>query len=174
MSTINCLVCGKPLVYENNDCPHCKMHYYSAVGGSWAEAVRSQEERAAKYRTETFLPSFELAAICYRWKDQNGKIVQASKDRIVFGSAAKLENKTVWLDQEFARLPDEQTASVEISVRERDAGERVLRFALPMIEEPELQLLGLCLEEGLMLRLKLKTVSGSKMVESNALHLLAD
>lgn len=174
MSTMNCLVCGKPMAITENDCPRCKFHYLDYMGGDWTQAMEAQKPDAAIYRTSTFLPRFDLGITCYHWKDENGTIALASTERLSFGSAAAVENKTVWLNQEFARLPEEEQLSVEVSVREHSATERTLRFTLPALHEPELQRLGLELDSALKLTLKLKTVSGKREVASDAIGLLAD
>lgn len=172
MSTMKCLVCGKPLTSKDKACSCCGFHYLDYIGGSWASALEAQKPDALIYRNGTFLPKFDLGVTCYRWKDAHGTMVQASKERLSFGSAAELENKTVWLDQEFARLPDERKLTVEVSVRKKGAKERTIRFKLPAIDKPELQKLGLCMDSDLMLKLKLKTADGSEMVESNAVSLI--
>lgn len=173
MSTMNCLVCGKPMASNANDCPHCGFHYLSYTSGSLAEALEAQKPRAAYYRSNTYLPKLDLGITCYRWKDDNGTIALASTERLSFGTAADLENKTVWLDQEFARLPDEDQLNVQISVKEAGASERTLQFTLPALKEAELQRLGLQLDSAMMLTVKLKTASGKHEVTSEAVALLS-
>ena len=174
MSTMNCLVCGNPMTNTENDCPRCGFHYLDYLGGDWAQAVEAQKPDAVFYRTNTFLPKFDLGITCYRWKDENGTIALASTERISFGTAAALEKNTVWLNQEFARLPDEDKLTVEVSVKEQGRAERTLQFTLPALTEPELQRLGLALDADLKLTLKLKTASGKREVTSNTIGLLAD
>lgn len=173
MSTMKCLVCGKPMASNVNDCPHCGFHYLSYTGGSLAEALEAQKPRADYYRSNTYLPKLDLGITCYRWKDDNGTIALASTERLSFGTAASLENKTVWLSQEFARLPDEEQLNVQVSVKEQGASERILQFTLPALKEAELQRLGLQLDSSMKLTLKLKTASGKREVASNAVALLA-
>lgn len=174
MSTMNCLVCGKPLTNNQSDCPHCGYHYLDYMGGDWAQALEAQRPDAEYYRNSTFLPRFDLGITCYHWKDEGGTIALASTERLSFGTAAAALNKTVWLSQEFARLPDEEKLTVEVTVREQGAAERTLRFTLPALGEPELQKLGLELDQKLNLKLKLKTASGKHEVVSNAISLLAE
>lgn len=174
MSSMNCIVCGRPLNNHENDCPRCKFHYLDYMGGDWEQAMEAQKPDAAYYRTNTFLPKFDLGVTRYRWMDDNGTIALASVERLSFGTAADLENNTVWLSQEFARLPDEKQLTVEVSVREEGAAERTLVFTLPALDQPELQLLGLEMNRDLKLTLKLKTASGKNEVASNAICLLAD
>ena len=171
MSTMNCLVCGKPMASNTNDCPHCNFHYLSYTSGSLEEALEVQKPRADYYRSNTYLPRIDLGITCYHWKDENGTIALASTERLSFGTAASLENKTVWLNQDFARLPDEETLTVDVSVKEQGAAERTLRFTLPALKDAELQRLGLQLDSNLKLTLKLKTASGKREVASDAVSL---
>ena len=173
MNTMNCLVCGRPITQDENICPRCNFHYSDYMGGSWEKAMEAQRYDAQHYRRTTFLPRFDLGITCYRWKDESGSIALASTERLSFGSAAAAENKTVWLSQEFARLPEEEELTVEVSVRESGAAERTLRFTLPALKEPELQKLGISLDADMKLVLKLKTASGKREVSSNAVSLLA-
>lgn len=173
MSTMNCLVCGKPMANNANDCPHCKFHYLSFIGGSLADALEAQKPKADYYRSNTYLPTIDLGITCYHWKDDNGTIALASTERLSFGSAASLENKTVWLNQDFARLPDEEKLTVEVSVKEQGAADRTLQFTLPALKEAELQRLGLQLDSSMKLTLKLKTASGKREVASDPVALLS-
>ena len=182
---MNCLVCGTPLKNKGNDCTCCGFHYLDSVGGSFEENLDLQRSRADYYRANDFLPRFELAVRSYYWKDGLGKIVQASRERLAFGNAAKLQKGTVWLQQEFARMPDEKPMTVEICVLEEDAPERTIRFDMPQFEEPDLLRVGLRVEEawhmegsrrvedGPMLVLTLKSVGGKYEVESKPVKLIA-
>lgn len=172
MSTMKCLVCGNSMASNVNDCPHCGFHYLSYLGGSLAEALEAQKPKADYYRSHTYLPKLDLGITCYHWKDDNGTIALASTERLSFGNAASLVNKTVWLSQEFARLPDEEQLHIEVSVKEPGAAERILSFTLPALKDAELQRLGLHLDASMKLTLKLKTASGSREVVSNAVALL--
>ncbi len=182
---MNCLVCGTPLKNKENDCLCCGFHYLNSVGGSFEENFDLQRSRADYYRTNDFLPRFELAVNCYYWKDGNGKIVQASRKRLTFGNAAELQKGTVWLKEKFARMPDGEPMIVEICVLEKNAPERTIRIDMPLIQEPDLLQLGLRVEEGWhlegsrrvedgpMLVLTLKTVGGRHEVESKPVKLIA-
>lgn len=172
MSTMNCLVCGNPMSSTENDCPRCGFHYLGFTSGTQAEALEAQKPRAKYYRSNTYLPKLDLGITCYRWKDENGTIALASTERISFGTAAALENKTVWLDQEFARLPDEDKLTVEVTVKEQGQADRTLQFTLPALAEPELQRLGIALSDDMKLTLKLKTAGGKREVASQPVALL--
>lgn len=169
-NTLNCLVCGKPLINSENTCPNCGFQYHSAMGGTWETAFEAQKPRAAYYRTNTFLPRFDLGITCYYWKDQNGEIAPDTTKRLSFGTAAQLEGKTLWLDQDFARLQEEGELTIQISVKEDGAAERILPFRVKALTEPRLQRLGLKLNDDLELTLLL--TNGVTTVESNSLPLL--
>lgn len=168
--TLNCLVCGKPLADHENICTRCGFQYHSAMGGSWETAFEAQKPRAAYYRTNTFLPQFDLGVTCYYWKDADGTIAPDTTKRLSFGTADKMEGKTLWLDQEFSRLPDEEDLTIEVSVKVPGAAERILPFRVKALTEPRLQRLGLLLDRNLNLTLKLS--NDVRTVESNILPLL--
>ena len=168
---LNCLVCGKPLINSENTCPNCSFQYHSAMGGSWETAFEAQKPRAAYYRTNTFLPRFDLGITCYYWKDQDGEIALDTTRRLSFGTAAQLEGKALWLDQDFVRLPDEEELTIQISVKEDGAAERILPFRVKALTEPRLQRLGLKLSDDLKLTLLL--TDGVTTVASDSLPLLS-
>lgn len=169
-NTLNCPVCNRPLSDHETVCPLCGFRFMNFIGGTREQAFEAQKDDAAIYRSNTFLPRFDLGVTCYHWKDKGGTIAVDTTERLSFGTAAQAENKTLWLDQEFARLSDEAPLTIEISVKQNDADERILRFQVTPLTEPRLQRLGLKLDSDLNLTLLL--TNGSKTVESNRLPLL--
>lgn len=169
-NTLNCLVCGKPLADHENICTRCGFRYMDYIGGTRAQAFEEQRGEAAEYRSGTFLPRFDLGVTCYYWKDQDGTIAPDTTKRLSFGTADKMEGTTLWLDQEFSRLPDEEELTVEVSVKVPGAAERILPFRVKALTEPRLQRLGLALDQDLNLTLKL--TNGVRTVESGRLPLL--
>ena len=161
--TWDCLVCFQPLNNaENPDkCLCCGFEHLPGIGMDEAALRELQKPRAAAYRTKTFLPQFDLGVDCYHWKDENGSIVLDTTKRLSFGSGADLQNKTVWLKQEFARLPEEKEHSIDIHIRRSGASERTVSMTVPALREPQLQKLGLHLNEKLELELELKNESSS-------------
>ena len=157
----DCLVCFKPLPLGEDVCTRCGFQHYPGLDDD-QEAVRNfQRPRAAKSRSEKFLPRFDLGVTSYYWKDENGTIAPDTTKRLSFGTAADMEKKTVWLNQEFARLPDEDKLDIEVSVKQDGAKDRTVRFQLPALKEPQLQRLGLELTQDLQLKLTLKNDKSS-------------
>lgn len=159
----DCLVCYQPLTNSENPdkCLCCGFEHLPGMGMDEVALRELQKPRAAAYRTKTFLPQFDLGVNCYHWKDENGSIVLDTTKRLSFGTAADLENKTVWLDQQFARLPEEKELSIDVRIQRSGAAERTVSMTVPALTEPQLQKLGLRLNEKLELELSLKNESSS-------------
>lgn len=182
---MNCLVCGTPLNNKENDCQRCGFHYLNSAGGSFEDNFDLQRSRADIYRDKTFLPRFKLGVNCHRWKDENGELTEVARECLPIAGADELMKGTVWLEQPFARPPEGKPLAVDICVMEEDAPARTIRFDMPLVLEPDLLQLGLHLEEkwhmedgrrvedGPVLRLKVKTVGGGREVESKPVKLIA-
>ena len=139
---MSCLVCHKPLG-GSHTCPRCGFTPAPGIGNP--VMVRKMLEEDAAVHRSTYLSQFDFGITCYRWKDQNGTYAVDSTERMSFGTGEKLYDSIVWLDQEFARLPEEETLTIDVNVRKQGASERTVSCQIPALKEPQLQRLGLSL-----------------------------
>lgn len=149
---MQCLVCYKTL--DGNICPRCGFQHVDIIGDS-EKALELQKSLADMYRP-TFLKRYNVGVTSYFWKDDNGEIVLDTAKRLPFGTADVMINQTVWLDQEFARIPDEEELTIELSVKKDDAEAYPVQVRLPALKEKQLQKIGVSLTDDLKLRLVLK------------------
>lgn len=141
---MSCLVCHKPLG-GNHTCPRCGFKPAPGIGNP--VMVRKMLEEDAAIHRSAFLSQFDFGITCYHWKDQDGTYVSSGTERLSFGTGDKLYDNIIWLDQEFARLPDEDELTIEISVRQQGAPERTVSCRIPALKDALLQRLGLSLTQ---------------------------
>jgi hypothetical protein len=105
------------------------------------------------YRQQ-FLKKLQLQIPIYYWKDQNGNVVEDRTELLDLGGASGLKDIT-WLEQKFARIPDEE--EIPVLVRISAAGESWEKtIALPNLQQPELQQIGACVDADGNLKLLLR------------------
>lgn len=134
-------------------CPRCGFVHYQVIGDT-DEALAALELMAGRHRA-MFLRQYDLGVPVYTWKDQDGTLVQDTCTRLSFGTADALLQGPVWLDREFARLEGPEL-TLELSVQKSGEPERRMDVSLPVPQEPQLQRLGIALEEDLTVTLMLK------------------
>ena len=139
---MSCLVCYKPLG-GNHTCPRCGFKPAPGIGNP--VMVRKMLEEDAAIHRSAYLSQFDFGITCYHWKDQDGTYVASSTERLSFGTGDKLYDNIIWLDQEFARLPDEDELTIDVSVRQKGAPERTVSCRIPALKEALLQRVGLSL-----------------------------
>ena len=149
-----CKCCYQELGENDLNCPRCGLTQFKIVGNDPAQ-VKVLESLIHSHRM-SFLGKYELGVTCYYWKDQDGTIALDSKRTLTFGTAAELLEGTRWLDQEFARMPDDQEITVDLTVTENGGAGRDLQVRVTPPTEPQLQKLGLQLDKQLQLRLLVK------------------
>ena len=121
-----CMCCYQELGENDLNCPRCGLTDLKIIGND-PEQEKALEPFIRSHRMG-FLRKYELGVTCYYWKDQDGTIALDSKRTLTFGNAAELLEGTRWLDQEFARMPDDQEITVDLTVTENGFGKRT---ALP-------------------------------------------
>lgn len=139
---MSCIACRKPLDGKST-CPRCGFVHAPIIGNP-VIGQKIQEEDAANHRI-SYLSKFDFGITCYHWKDQNGIIVLDTTERLSFGAGDQLFDNTVFLEQEFARLPDEEQLTVDISIQQAGTRERSIACQVPVLKDPLLQRLGLSL-----------------------------
>lgn len=149
-----CKCCYQELGENDLNCPRCGLTQFKIVGNDPAQE-KVLESLIHSHRMG-FLGKYELGVTCYYWKDQDGTIALDNKRTLSFGTAAELLDGTRWLDQEFARMPDDQEITVDLTVSENGGTGRDLKVRVTPPTEPQLQKLGLQLDKQLQLRLLVK------------------
>lgn len=149
-----CRCCFLQLTDNTDNCPRCGLTDFKIIG------TNPDQEKALEPFIQThrmgFLKKYTLGVTCYHWKDQNGTIVLDTTETLSFGTAADLLNNTIWLDQEFARMPEDQQIAIDLTVSETGASDRTVQVSITPPTEPQLQLLGAQLDSELQLRLLVK------------------
>lgn len=149
-----CKCCYQELQEQDLTCPRCGLTHFKIVGGN-SEQEKALEPFIHSHRM-SFLQKYDLGVTCYFWKDQDGTIALDNKRTLSFGTAAELLGGTRWLDQEFARMPDDQEIAVELSIAEQGGSKRTVQVRVTPPTVPELQRLGLQLDKQLQLQLLVK------------------
>lgn len=163
---MRCLACFETVPDGTQNCPRCGFIQYQVIGDT-AEAVSALELVAGKHRSR-FLQAYDLGVTVYTWKDREGSITLDQAQRRSFGTADALQGKTTWLDQPFARIP-EQELTVELSV-ENGGTAWILPVRLPVPQEPQLQQLGIEMNKDLTVRLLLR--NGQTQTQSQPVSFL--
>lgn len=140
-----CMCCYKRFPKDDTNCPRCGLTNFVVIGN---EEQRKAMEPFVDGHRRKFLTRYELSVTAHYWKDENGMVVPDTQKRLSFGSAADLLEKTVWLDQEFARLTEEEV-EVELTVNEAGAAEHTIAVRVEPSKEAELWRLGLELSKEL-------------------------
>lgn len=168
---MRCLCCHKPnLSIEQGNCPRCGFILFNTVG--YSEDKKAVIDSLVDEHCQNFLKTYDVGITAYYWKDQDGTIVLDHSSRISLGSAASMFKKTVWLDQDFARMPDGEDLNLELSLQHGTEAPRTISVRIPELKEKELQRLGIELNQDLQLKVTVKNQSSSSSSEPVAL--LAD
>lgn len=149
--TKTCPVCH--FQFEGGECPVCQFPDL-AFPGDPEEGLRRMKPQIDAYR-ESFLSRVKIGIVSYYWKDRDGSLVLDHEQIEEFGTAKQLSEGPIWLSQPFARLPDDRQLQLALSV-ELDGKVRKLAAALPNLLEPELQKVGVELDDDLRLRVLLR------------------
>lgn len=156
---MKCVICSAS--FDTDKCPVCQFPVISFPGDP-EEGLRKIKPQIDAFR-KTFLDQLSIGVVSYRWKDQDGVLVKSSEDILPIAIGSDLAEKTVWLDQQFARLPDKETLSVHVqcSWGPEDDQKRNLTVDIPNLLEPELQEIGATLDQNCNLQMKLRNQTSS-------------
>ena len=164
---MKCLVCGKE--YEAAECPRCHFPDIQIVGDR-EKALESMMPTIQKYRMN-FMRSLKISLVIYRWKDENGQVVLARKEQKPFGTVEELMQGETWLDEKFARLPDQKEIVVTVCIA-MGGEEESISVSIPNLQKSELQQLGASIDSACNLRLLLRNDT-EKPTNSGPVDLLA-
>ena len=148
---MKCLVCGKE--FAGGECPRCKFPDLQFPGDR-DEAIRSMKPVIDSFRAE-FLKKVRVAVVIYRWKDRNGNVVPDREELLPIGTGAELSEGVRWLEQKFARIPEQQKLSLRLRVTAGEETEN-LTVTVPNPQIAELQQLGAELDPDLRICLLLR------------------
>lgn len=153
---MKCVACGKEV--SGSNCTHCNFPVYEIVGDNVDESV-AQIDEFAKLHRENYLNDVQVGVVAHKWQDIGGKIVEEYCAPMYFASGSDLKNGEVWSTESFARIPDIDVLTVKIAVKK---GDLVVQadVQIPNLKEPELQKIGVRLEDKLQVRMLLKNDSG--------------
>lgn len=149
---MRCLACFETVPEGTQNCPRCGFIQYQVIGDT-AEAASALEEMALRHRNR-FLQRYDLGVTVYTWQERDGSVRLDTARRRSFGTADALWGKTVWLDEPFARIP-ERELTVELSV-ENGGTARVIPVRVPVPQEPQLQQLGIAMNQDLTVSLLIR------------------
>lgn len=147
-----CRVCGK--VYDAAMCPRCGFPDIQAPANAPADYWEKLQPMIISHREE-FLKQVQLQIPIYRWKDQNGTVVEDRVELLDVCTAAQAKAAERWIPEKFARIPDEKTIPVTVRITAcGDTWERSI--PVPNLHKPELQQLGIEIDADYNILLKLK------------------
>lgn len=155
---MKCLVCGKN--YEDNECPRCGFPDLQMPLGEDLEEARKKVQPMIDTYRKSFLQKVEVGVKIYHWKDENGTLAVDHEEKRAFGSGNDIYGKTVWLDQKFARIPEEKKLPVRVYIR-CDGDEREEEMPLPNLQEAQLQEIGISMDQQLDFCMMLRNESGT-------------
>lgn len=148
---MKCLVCGKN--YEAAECPRCRFPDIQLMGDR-DEALAQLMPTIRAYRAN-FLKGVTVELVAYRWKDLDGRVALDREDRITLGTADALQQGETWLEEKFARIPDQKEITVKVCIT-AGGEKRDVSIAVPNLHKPELQQLGVSVDGDCNLRLLLR------------------
>lgn len=146
-----CRVCGKE--YIGNECPIDKFPVVVAM-----EETPGLAAAVANYR-KNFFQKIQVGIISYSWKDSDGYLTLDQEHGHRVGNCNELMERVVWLNQQFARIPDVDSLELRIFVdREKNRTEKTAK--VPNLKKPYLQEIGLSINEDLQVVLHLRNEAG--------------
>ena len=139
---MKCLVCGK--TYEAAECPRCGFPDVH-IPGDQTQVLERMKPTIDEYKIN-FLKGVQLQLVTYRWKDRGGVVALDREELIPVGSGQELMQGIKWLPGKFARIADQ--AQITVTLRATTGEEtRELRIPVPNLQKPELQQLGISMDQ---------------------------
>lgn len=136
---MRCMVCGTQ--HDCGECPSCRFPLVEIAGSDYEAGLRELQLMAEQYRND-LLEEIDLGVLTYRWKDEDGTLIEAERIPLFFATGTELLKEEQWCEQCFARIPDEEEISVSLVIRNRDI-ERTVTVPIPNLLQSELQKIGL-------------------------------
>lgn len=153
---MKCYVCNNE--FEGNVCPRDNFPKV-LFPGDYETGMKKLKPDIDAYR-DKFFGAIELGIAIYNWKDGDGAVVLDTESRLPFGTAASLFDSTRWMETQFARIPNEEKLTVNMYIK-TDSEERVKKIDIPNLFEPELQRIGIRMENNFSFKLLLGNDTGT-------------
>lgn len=171
-----CFTCSKP--FEGPVCPRCSSKAVEIVG-SYQEGLEMMASQIQKNR-QRFYGATSVGVVLYRWKDDNGVLALARKDKLPLGTVWELWNKEHWSEEKCARIPDQKEIEVlcyvdfpQYFTSGEETASREIPVKLPNLLKAELQQIGIRVHENNTFTILLKN-DGGESSESAPVALFAD
>lgn len=160
---MKCFVCHKE--YQGQACPRCEFPNVQVPGASREKAMQDLAPAIHSYR-KTFLESIRLdTVICY-WKDDNGVIALDHEDVIPLGTGTELYGGEKWHPQKLARVKELTRIPVRLRIGVRDTY-REVQVEVENLSQPQLQQLGVEMDEDFNIRLKLRNDAAAMTISTS-------
>lgn len=152
---MKCYVCGK--TYTGNVCPRCRFPAVEVPNTTWEQGRLALAATIAPFRA-AFLESIRVSMIAFYHRDENGFYVPDREEEILLGTGTALYENEVWLDREFARREDQPSIRIHLRLT-TGSNTRQELVEVPNLHAPELQKLGITMDDQFQIRLKLRNTS---------------
>lgn len=157
---MKCCVCSTEMAPGITTCPCCGFNdpRNGRVFGDIAALDAKVTQDAAEYRTAV-LASTDIGVQTYSWKDDNGTLVLDKKTRVSVGKASQMTAAPLWLDQKFARIPDQKSFDVTLSVLRDGYPEKEIVVSVESLPQPELLEAGISVTPDMQVRFHVRNNS---------------
>ena len=150
---MDCMACGKELESSAQFCTRCGFVQYYSPQEDTPEYVAMK--LISQRHRELFLKTFEFGIYIYSWKNVNGHLELDEELHRSFGTGDYLLNQERWLDESFARFPEEKL-TVDLYVKKDGEFYNRIPVTISSPKEPQLQKLGISIYDDLSLVMFLK------------------
>ena len=152
---MKCQVCGKE--FDAAECPRCGFPDIQIPEVGREQALASLMPTINNWRSK-FLNNIRVELVCYQWKAEGDKVVPNGRELKLLGTGEDLRKGAQWLDQWFARIPEQAKLTVTVMIT---AGQekREQQIAVRNLTQPELQQIGAYLDDDFRLHLRLRNAS---------------
>lgn len=158
---MKCQVCGKE--FDAAECPRCKFPDIQIPEAGREQALASLMPTINHWRNN-FLNGIRVELVCYHWKQSGDKVVPDGQTYQLLGTGGELRQQERWLDQWFARVPDQQDLKVTVMIT---AGQEKWeqQIVVPNLMQPELQQIGAYVDEEFNLHLRLRNAQAQSKAD---------
>lgn len=109
---MKCLVCNKE--FEGVVCPRCNFPVI-AVPAEIDNGENLIAPLIERHR-QGFLQAVRIGIVIFHWKEADGSIVLDHDERLLFCEEPAFDGREYWLEQKFARIPDEKNLSLTVFI----------------------------------------------------------
>lgn len=129
-----CYGCYSKLKPGKAVCEVCKMADIHIVGND-SEGIKMKEKLGREYR-EMKLGGITVSFIAHQYGEKDGTIKEIAVDKVKISEAVSLVyDKTVWLDEKFARIDADKELEMELVLEGKKQKKVNLKFRSPKLED---------------------------------------